>query len=65
MTGKRYHNSSTQKKSKQILNKYRPVFGNQIFDSIYDFINQYNLFNNNQSGRDLMTLVYIAFCHYT
>ena len=47
------------KNSKQIVNNYRPVsllpicsktFEKLIFDSIYDFINKNNLFNNSQSG---------------
>ena len=45
--------------SKQIVDNYRPVsllpicskiFKKLIFDSIYEFLNKNNLFNNNQSG---------------
>ena len=48
-----------KKNSKQIANNYRAapllpicskIFEKLIFDSIYDFIDKNNLFNNNQSG---------------
>ena len=56
---KRLHNASTQKNSKQIVDNYRSVsllptcskiFAKLIFDSICEFLNKSNLFNNNQSG---------------
>ena len=59
MNGERQYNSSTQKNSKQIVDNYRPVsllpicsiiFEKLIFDSIYEFLNKNNLFNNIQSG---------------
>ena len=48
-----------KKNSKQIVNNYRPlfllpicskIFEKLIFDSVYDFIDKNNLFNNNQPG---------------
>ena len=60
MTGKKGNIILAHKKnSKQIVNNYRPVsllpicskiFERLIFDSIYEFIDKNNLFNNSQSG---------------
>ena len=56
------------KKSKQLVDNYRPVsllpiclkiFEKLWFDSIYEFLDKNSLLNSHNLGFDLMTLVYI------